>query len=336
MRFDLITLGRVSMDLLSQQVGAPFANITGFDASVGGSPANIAIGAARLGARAALVSGVGEDHIGTYVLANLRREGVDTSFVRTVPGAHTGLAVVGIEPPDRFPLTLYRADAADLRLTTADVDALPLHDTRALLLSGAALAAGTCAHATLHASQRGAAADTTVVVDLDLRPTLWRDSGAYGPAMRALLPHVDVVVGTEEEVHAALCPGSAALDGSRLSDGDRAQVGGLLDDAHAAHPGLTSVLKRGEAGVTIREDDAPPVDVPPHRVEVVNTVGAGDAFAAGLLYGHLQGWPWPRAAAFGNACGAIEVTRQGCSRALPTLDEVTQFLHQHAPEVIDA
>lgn len=329
---DVITMGRVSMDLFSQQVGADMPDVRGFDAMVGGSPSNIAIGTARLGARVAVLTAVGDDEVGRFVVGNLEREGVSTAHVKVVPEARTGLAILGVQPPDTFPLTFYRENPADVHLDTADVDALPLGATRVLQLSGAALSRGTCAHATLHAGQRAAALPgTTVVLDLDLRPDQWTDAGGYGAAVRALLPSVDVVIGTEEEFHAALAPLGGTLSLADLDANQRDQLGGLVDQAHGTKPSLVTVLKRGSRGVRVRDDaaDEPVVDVVGYAVTVANTVGAGDAFASGLIHGFLQGWDWAVAARFGNACGAIEVTRAGCSVALPTVSEVTAFMEAH-------
>ncbi|MEE8600866.1 5-dehydro-2-deoxygluconokinase [Euzebya tangerina] len=328
-QFDVITMGRVSMDLFSQTIGADMTEVEGFDAMIGGSPSNIAIGTARLGARVGILTAVGEDEIGRFVRAGFAHEGVATDFIRTVPDTRTGLAILAVQPPSTFPLTFYRENPADIHLSVADVDALPLETTRVLQLSGAALSRGTCAHATLHAGQRAASLDTTVVLDLDLRPDQWADPPAFGVAVRALLPSVDVAIGTEEEFHSALAEHSPALDGSALGEADRADLDHLLDRLHAREGGIITVLKRGPRGVTVRTPGST-TDVPGYSVEIANTVGAGDAFASGVIHGHLQGWSWTEAVRFGNACGAIEVTRHGCSAALPTRDEVDAFINANA------
>ncbi len=325
MSFDVITMGRVSMDLYSRQIGADFGDIESFDAMVGGSPSNIAIGTSRLGARSAVLTAVGPDSIGEFVLANFAREGVATDFIRTIEGARTGLAILGVQPPDRFPLTFYRDNPADIHLTTDDVDALPLADTEVLQLSGTALSRGTCKEATLYAGEKAAGLDgVTVVVDLDLRPDQWVDPRGYGVAARALLEHVDVAIGTEEEFHAALAARSGALDGSPVSADEHDELEGLFEMLLERHPNLTLVLKRGPRGVTVIGTER--IEVPGYEVEVLNTVGAGDAFASGLIHGIVQGWEWRRAVRFANACGAIEVTRHGCSSAMPTVAEVMDFV----------
>lgn len=328
MSFDVVTMGRVSMDLYSRQIGAGFTDIESFDAMIGGSPSNIAIGTSRLGARSAVLTAVGPDSIGEFVMANFAREGVATDFIRTIDGTRTGLAILGVQPPDHFPLTFYRDNPADIHLTTDDVDRLPLENTRVLQLSGTALSRGTCKEATMYAGERAAAIDgLTVVVDLDLRPDQWIDPRGYGVAARALLEHVDVVVGTEEEFHAALAPDSGALDGSPVTPAEHDELESLFGTLLERHPDITLVLKRGPRGVTVIGADQ--LDVPGYPVEVVNTVGAGDAFASGLIHGIVEGWDWRRAVRFANACGAIEVTRHGCSSAMPTVPEVMEFVGEH-------
>lgn len=326
MDLDVITIGRVSMDMYSRQIGAPFEDVESFDAMIGGSPSNIAIGTARLGARTAVLTAVGPDEIGRFVLANFAREGVATDFVRTIEGTRTGLAILGVQPPDRFPLTFYRDNPADIHLTIDDVDRLPLQSTRILGLSGTALSRGTCKEATLYAGERARATPASVVLDLDLRPDQWTDRRGYGIAIRGLLHHVDVAIGTEEEFHAALAPDGGALGGETLVEAKRAELDVLIDRLREDHPGMVLVIKRGPRGATVLERER--LEVAGYPVEVLNTVGAGDAFASGLIHGMLAGWDWHRTTRFANACGAIEVTRHGCSSALPTVAEVMSFVEE--------
>ena len=172
--FDLITLGRCGMDLYSLDVGAPFAEISAFSTAVGGSPTNIAIAASRLGLRVAVLTAVGDDLVGDYILVHLAREGVETRFVPRKAGKRSGLAMLGIEPPDRFPLVFYRDDPADIYLNIEDVSRAPVGECRALLVSGTAVSRGACRDAALFAAARAYAAGSTVFLrDLDLRPDQW-------------------------------------------------------------------------------------------------------------------------------------------------------------------
>ena len=164
--YDLVTVGRVSMDLFSLDIGAPFSEITAFDTGVGGSPMNIAIGTSRLGLHAAAFTAVGDDPVGQFVLDFLQAEQVDTKFIPTKPGTRTGAAVLGIEPPDRFPLVFYRENPADIHLTIDDIPADIVDQTRAILFSGTALSRGSVRDATLYLAELAREQQTIVYVDL--------------------------------------------------------------------------------------------------------------------------------------------------------------------------
>jgi 5-dehydro-2-deoxygluconokinase len=326
-QYDLITVGRCSMDLFSRDIGAPFPEITSFDAHIGGSPTNIAVAASRLGLRTALLTAVAPDPVGDFVLAHLAQEGVDTRFIPRKPGTRTGLAVVGVEPPARFPLVFYRDNAADLQLNIDDVAAAPLHATRALLLSGTALSRGACRDATLFAAERAHGAGVTTYLDLDLRPDQWSHPRAFGASIRSLLPLVDVIIGTEEEVCAALGPDPEAVFAGRpLNDEQKDVLEEIVAQFLSSGNGKTLIVKRGARGASIFVGGEQVIQAAGFPVEVLNTVGAGDAFAAGLVYGRSQGWDWHASARMGNACGALVVTRHGCAAAMPTLSEVEAFV----------
>lgn len=312
MRHDLLAIGRANLDLYSQSVGAPFEEAAGFDAMVGGSPTNIAIGVSRLGWRSAIVTGVGMDTVGDFVIHQLEREGVDTGHVARIPGKLTSLALLGVQPPDRFPLTFYREDPADIHITPDLVDAIDFSRVGILEVSGNALARGTCVATVHRCIDLARDAGCPVYMDVDLRPSEWGHPAAYGEAIRSVLPGIDVLIGTEEEYRAAF---AGSDDTSPLDE--------IVAEATAGGPGVV-ITKRGPRGATVRTEGES-VDVPGYRVEVVNTVGAGDAFAAGLIALRLSGADWPEAVAFANACGAIVVTRHGCSAAFPTRPEVDAF-----------
>jgi 5-dehydro-2-deoxygluconokinase len=330
-RYDLLTMGRSSLDLYSNDVGVPFPEITGFAAYVGGSPTNIAVGAQRLGLTTALLTAVGEDPVGDFILHFLKKEGVETRFIPRKPGRRSSAVVLGIEPPDRFPLVFYRDNCADIALTVDDVLAAPVADCRVFEFAGTNLSHEPSRSATLFAAERTRAAGATVVLDLDFRPDQWHDPRAFGVAIRSALQAVDVVLGTQDELRAAVLddPAHVALTHSQVSD---SRVGGDLDAAIerilALGPPLL-VEKRGQDGARIHRADGLPQDVPGFPVEVVNILGAGDAFAAGFLYGYVHGWDLYRAARLGNACGAIVVTRHGCANFTSTLDEAVALAERH-------
>ncbi len=304
-RYDVLCMGRNSIDLYSNDVGAPFEEITSFAALVGGCPTNISVGTRRLGLKSALLTAVGDDRVGDFVIHFLRREAVDTSFIVRKPGTRTPAVLLGIQPPDKFPLVFYRDNASDIQLTIDDVLAAPVADTRLLLISGTGLSKEPGKSATQFAAEFATANDTEVVLDIDYRADQWHDPRAFGVAVRITLPLVDIAIGTEDEVKAATGARTAEAAVARLLLGVRKAV----------------VLKRGAEGSSVYLKDGTVYNVPPFRVNVLNVLGAGDAFASGFLYGYLQGWGWERAARMGNATGAIVVTRQGCANDMPTLDE---------------
>lgn len=325
MSFDLITLGRVSMDLFSQNIGVPFEKIEAFETSVGGSPTNIAIASSRLGLNVAAITAVGADKTGDFVIDYLKNEKVNTAHIPIKAGTRTGMAVVGVQPPDKFPLVFYRDNAADIHLTIDDIAAAPIAESRALLLSGTALSRGTCRDATLYAAEVAAQPETITFMDLDLRPDQWSHPHAYGLNIRAILPHVDVVIGTEEEFFAALSPNpNAIMQGEAVQD--QAELDDLLQKLLNAHPTRALVVKRGARGVSIFTPNDAPQNIAGFPVEVLNTVGAGDAFASGLIFGRLQGWDWYKSARLANACGALVVTRNGCATAMPYHAEILNFI----------
>mgnify|MGYP000017647813 CR=1 FL=1 len=330
-RYDLLAMGRSSIDLYAADIGVPFPEIKHFAAYVGGCPTNISVGAQRLGLRAALLTAVGDDPVGDFILRFLEQEGVETRFIPRKPDRRTSAVLLGVEPPDRFPLVYYRDNCADMELTIDDVLAAPIAESRVLLISGTGLSREPSRSATLFAVERARAHGTAVFLDLDFRPTLWHDVRAYGVTIRLVLPLVDVVLGTANEVKAAALMETrdvriehAQISESRIAgEVDRA-IGTLLERGPRA-----LVVKRGAEGATVHLAQGAAIVAPAFPVEVLNVLGAGDAFAAGFLYGYLKGWDWYRAARMGNACGAIVVTRHGCANFMPYEAEVLSFIEAH-------
>ena len=327
MTYDLVSLGRANMDLYSQDVGAAFADISGFDAVVGGSPTNIAIGVNRLGLRSAALTAVGDDAVGGFVLRYLRDEGVVTDFIPTIEGKLTSLAIIGVQPPDNFPLSFYREDPADIYLTRAHVDAVPFERMTALQVSGNASSRGPCVDAATYAIEVANSHGVTTFMDLDLRPSEWNIATDFGDSIRDVIPHIDVVLGTEEEFYAALMPTPhRTMSGESVPKGERTD----LDDAISRSRALASqvlVIKRGKYGATVNSAQGS-LDVIGFTIDVLNTVGAGDAFASGLIRSRIGGLGWQESVEFANACGAITVSRPGCSTAFPTEAEVEEFIAQ--------
>lgn len=324
--YDVLAMGRSSIDLYSNDVGAVFVDITSFAAYVGGCPTNISVGTTRLGLRAALLTAVGEDPVGDFLINFVQKEGVETRFVPRKAGKRTSAVLLGIEPPDRFPLVYYRDNCADIELTIDDVLAAPVAQSRTLLISGTGLSKEPSRSATLFAAELAKANGTTVFLDLDFRPDQWHDPRAFGVVVRGALPLIDVALGTEEEVKVTSGATEIGVTHSQVSN---YQVAGDVHEAvkRLQDGGLrTLVLKHGARGATVFDGSSAPVEAAPFPVEILNVLGAGDAFASGLIYGYAQGWDWQRAARMGNATGAIVVTRPACANSMPTLAEVEAFV----------
>ncbi len=303
--YDVLCMGRSSIDLYSNDVGAPFEEITSFAALVGGCPTNISVGTRRLGLKSALMTGVGNDRVGDFIKHFLNREGVEMKFTVTKPGHRTSAVLLGIQPPDKFPLIYYRDNNADIELNIDDVLAAPIADSRLLLISGTGLSKEPSRSATQFAAEVASSAGTDVVLDIDYRPDQWHDARAFGMTIRVTLPLCDIAIGTEDEIKAATGATDPEDAVQRLLAGVRKAV----------------VFKRGADGASVYTKSGEVFNAQPFKIEVLNTLGAGDAFASGFIYGYLQGWGWAKAARMGNSTGAIVVTRQGCANDMPTLPE---------------
>lgn len=324
---DLIAIGRSCVDLYGEQVGGRLEDMASFAKYVGGSPTNTAIGAARLGLNCGLLTRVGDDHMGRFVREQLQREGVATQGLVTDPDRLTALVILGIRDAETFPLIFHRENCADMALCEGDIDPAFLATAGAVLVNGTHLSTPGVFAASMAAARLMRAGGGRVVFDIDYRPVLWgltpRDMGEnrfvadarVTATLQRMLSLVDIVVGTEQEVHI---------------------LGGSVDTMQAlrAIRRLTAapiVLKRGAAGCVVIEGAVPPtldsaLMVPGYPVEVFNALGAGDAFMAGLLRGWLRGEPLATAAAWGNACGALVVSRHGCAPAMPGWGELRAFM----------
>lgn len=326
--YDILSIGRSSLDLYANDIGAVFPDIKSFGAFVGGCPTNISVGVQRLGLQSALLTAVGEDPVGEFLLKFLENEGVETQFIPHKSGYRTSAVVLGIEPPDRFPLIYYRDNCADIELTIDDVLAAPIAESRAVLISGTGLSKEPSRSATLYAAEQAQALGKHVFLDLDFRADQWHDPRAFGVVMRSALRYIDIAIGTEEEIKAATLTSLSQLtiEHSQISnptiEGDMALA---VETLLSVGPDAL-IVKRGIEGAEVHLTNGEIVHAKPFPVEVYNTLGAGDAFASGFIYGHLRGWSWERSARLGNATGAIVVTRHGCANFMPTMPEVDEFV----------
>jgi 5-dehydro-2-deoxygluconokinase len=291
---EAVAMGRVGIDLYPNQLETPLSEVRTFTRFVGGFAGNVATGLARLGVRTAIVSRVGAEGHGEYVRAWLAGEGVDVRFLVTDPYWQTPPTFCEIWPPDRFPLTFYRKPTApDWQLSPADFDPEEVAAAPLFYATGTGLAQSPSRETTLAAmrAHRG-----TTIFDLDWRPTLWDDPAEYPALAKEAVASADLVVGNEEELEASAVTGVPRL-----------------------------VLKRGERGATVFEDGEE-TDVPGFPVDVVNGLGAGDAFAAALGHGLLRGLPLAEAVRRGTVAGAIVASRRACSEAMPRTEELEAAL----------
>jgi len=326
--YDVITYGRSSIDLYSQEVGAPFEKIPGFHAFVGGSPLNIAVGCSRLGLKASLLTGVGKDKVGDFILHFLKEEGVVTDHIPVIDGARSSAVVLGIEPPDRFPLVYYRDNCADSQISIDHVLKAEIEKSRLLEVSGTALNMEPSRSSAFLAAEIAQRNGVPVLLDLDFRADQWHDIRAFGITSRAFMRNVNLVLGTEEEILAAYIKDESQLNISH----QQISAPEIKGDINEAIQGILKlgvealIVKTGSRGAMVHQADGSNVEVPGFPVEVVNILGAGDAFAAGFIYGYLKGWDLYKSCRMGNACGAHVVTQLGCANFTPYEKDILEFI----------
>jgi 5-dehydro-2-deoxygluconokinase len=324
---DLVCIGRTCVDLYAEQEGAKLEDVQSFRKYVGGSAANIALNTARLGVKSAMLTRVGEEQMGRFVRRTLADTGVDVSHVTFDPEHLTPYVLLAIRDIDDFPRIFAYGDAADLAIKEEDIDPAFIASSKALLLTGTPLSRSGPRAASFKAIQAAKEAGTRVVFDLDYRPVFWgvatHEQGGemfvaseeVTEVYRSVLPSCDLVVGTEEEIRIA--------GGSTDTHDALRSIRGVSE--------ATIVLKVGAMGAIVFPAEIPDdleegVRVPGFAVEVFNSVGAGDAFMSGFLSGWLRDEPLEECLRLGNACGAIVVSRHGCSPAMPTPEELEYFL----------
>ena len=315
---DLITIGRSSVDLYGEQIGGRLEDMGSFSKYIGGSPTNIACGTARLGLKIAVITRVGDEHMGRFIIEQLAREGVDTRGVKIDPERLTALVILGIRDDEQFPLIFYRENCADMGLAEADIDEGFIAEARAVLATGTHLSHPRTEAAVMKALKLARKHGARTALDIDYRPNLWGvaghgegesrfvESAAVTKKLQATLHIFDLIVGTEEEFHIA---------------------GGTTDTIAAlravrAVSDATLVCKRGAKGAVAFEAAIPDSlddgqTGPGFPIEVFNVLGAGDGFFSGLLKGWLEDADWATALKYANACGAFAVSRHGCTPAYP-------------------
>jgi 5-dehydro-2-deoxygluconokinase len=306
---ELLTVGRISIDLYCDQIGAGWHEAKLFHKAVGGSPTNVAIAAARLGRRAAVMTKVGSDPLGEVALAELREFGVDLRFARVQEGMLTPLAFAVLDPPEDPKLLFRREPAApDLQLREEDVDAATVGDVGVLWISGGALSQEPSA-STVEGMLAARARKHHTILDLDYRPTFWRSREDASARIGAAVAHATVAVGNREECAVAVGSSEPREAASRLL-----QLGVGL-----------AIVKLGGDGVLLATADEQRMVAPP-PIDVLCGLGAGDGFGGALCHGLLSGWSDQRAVAFANAAGGIVASRLLCSQAMPYEHEVLELI----------
>ena len=325
--FEVICLGRFAVDFYAQQIGARLEDVRSFAKYLGGSSANTAFGCARLGLKAGLISRIGDDGLGRFLVETIAREGCDVSHVSTDPSRLTGAVVLGIEDRDTFPLIFMRENCADMAIAEADVEEAYIASARALLITGTHFSTEHVNRISNLALDRARANDVRTVLDIDYRPVLWgltkRGDGEtryvrsdnVTAHLQRMLPKFDLLIGTLEEFNIV---------------GGGSDIMASLAAIRALTP-ATLIVKRGPLGCAVI-DGAIPESLDEAfngrgvEVEVLNVLGAGDAFSAGFLSGWVRGEDYDACCRYANACGALVVSRHGCAPAMPTRVELDYYL----------
>lgn len=308
---DLLAIGRVSVDVYPLAVGVPLEDVTTFGKFLGGSPTNVAVAAARHGLRSAIITRTGDDPFGRFIHRSLQELDVDDSRVSAVPGLPTPVVFCEMFPPNDFPLYFYREPKApdlDIRPEELDLEAVASAGIFWFTVTGLSQEPSQAAH---HAALEVRARRTHTIVDLDYRPMFWETRDEATAQIAKVLPHCTVAIGNLDECAVAVetrDPDDAA---------DRLLEAGVE----------LAIVKQGPAGVMGRTRDETVV-VPPHPVEVVNGLGAGDAFGGAVCHGLTQNWPLQRVLRFANVAGAIVASRLECSTAMPSTEEVEGLMKE--------
>lgn len=324
---DLICLGRVAVDLYGQQIGSRLEDMTTFAKYLGGSSGNVAYGTAVQGLRSSMLARVGDEHMGRFLREELDSVGVDTSHLITDKDHLTALVILGIKDKETFPLIFYRDNCADMALTKDDFSEAYIASSRALAITGTHLSHPKTREAVLTALEYAGRNEVKRALDIDYRPVLWGltslgdgetryiDNAEVTKSLQAVLHHFDLIVGTEEEFH--------------IAGGSTDTLTALKNVRNVSDAVL--VCKRGALGCSVFEGSLPAdldggLNVYGVQVDVLNVLGAGDAFMSGLMRGYLNNEGWAQACRYANACGALVVSRHGCSPAMPTKRELDDYL----------
>jgi 5-dehydro-2-deoxygluconokinase len=309
MVFDLITTGRIGVDIYPLQTGVGLEEVTSFGKFLGGSATNVAVSGARYGLKSAVITKVGNDPFGNYLIQELERLQVDSRFVGRTEHLKTPVVFCEIFPPDDFPIYFYREPKApDLEISESELDLDAIKTTKIFWSTVTGLSQEPSRSANLAALKARAKAQHTIL-DLDYRSAFWANPAEATEQIAKALPLVTIAVGNKEECDVAV----GETEPLRAADA-------LLERGVEI-----AIVKQGPKGVLAKTKNES-VEVPPYAVDVVNGLGAGDSFGGALCYGLLQGWDLQRILRFANIAGAIVASRLECSTAMPTYDEVQKIM----------
>lgn len=326
----MLAVGRVIADLYANELHRPLEKVESFSRYLGGSAGNIAVGLARLGHQCGLISRVGDDGHGAFLRRYLEESGVDTRFVGVDPRYRTGLAFAALFPPQDSHVLFYRDPCADTQVELSDLDLETVWDARLLVVTGTTLVRSPMRETVLHLLTERRRRGKMNAMDIDYRPMLWSEEADSRLYYDWAIRQCDVLIGNEVEIaFAGKAIGRVGDDDVRLDDRgtpDRPTLEAIA--RHLLSVDVSQVVvKLGPRGSMVLTPDGL-LEASGFSVDVVNTLGAGDGFAAGYCSGLLRGWPLDHALTYGNAVGAIVVSRHGCAPAIPTLDELDAFLRE--------
>lgn len=326
-KLDLICMGRVAVDFYGQQIGARLEDMGSFSKYLGGSSGNVAYGTARQGLRSSMLARVGDEHMGRFLKEELELVGVDTRYLIKDKNRLTALVILGIKDTETFPLIFYRDNCADMAITADDVNEEYIASARCLAITGTHLSNPQTREAVLTALKYARRHGVKTALDIDYRPILWGltslgdgetrfiASDLVTQQLQEVLHLFDLVVGTEEEFHIAGGSTNTLTALSNVRSVSQAEL----------------VCKRGPLGCSVFSESIPSsldegITIEGVRVDVLNVLGAGDAFMSGLLRGYLNDEGWEKSCAYANACGALVVSRHGCAPAMPSKEELDNYL----------
>jgi len=317
-KFDLTAIGRLCIDLNANEINRPMEQTMTFTKYVGGSPANIAIGVSRLGRRTAFIGKIADDQMGRFIRGYLDKEGIETRNVVTdTTGAVTGLAFTEIKSPTECSILMYRDNVADLKLSPSEVDESLIADSKALLVSGTALAASPSREAVLLAVDYARRHGTKVVFDLDYRPYTWQSEEETAAYYNLVAEKSDIIVGTREEFD--------CMEKFEANPGHDDRITASKWFGYAA--GIV-IIKHGKEGSIAYSADGQEHRARSFPAKVIKTFGAGDSYAAGCFHGLLSGWTIGKSMEFGSAAASIVISSHSCSDAMPTAAQVTDYIER--------